>query len=302
MKRGILFLWLGLCAASFADKGTSGGATPGPRTWKTDCQAFSAPLTGGYCIHHQIGSKNHDVVYHLHGRGGSENSWNDKVSYGEQLREYWKDRGIDAPKIVSVSFGKIWVLASKNASPVSGLFEVLTQQVIPAVEKVMPLHRRRFVLGESMGGFNAAQLYLRAKGFSKAAVICAPIADLSLDATEEEVKDFIEKSAAWGYYKDWNPGLVTQNVKDMMQLANGFFPTEADWKAANPLELAQSVTKAQPPLYLTVGMYDGFANYEGNQLFADALKKNGARVEWRPQWGGHCSVDIPSLAVFLTSP
>ncbi len=293
MKKGIVFLWVALCASAFA-----GSTGVGSGDWNSNCQPFAAPLTGGYCIHQQAGSRNPDILYHLHGRGGSEKSWSGKVSYGELLRGYWKSRRIDAPTVVSVSFGPIWVLASKNLSPVSGLFEVLTEQVIPSIEKALHFHGRRLVLGESMGGFNTTQIYLRAKGFAKAAALCAPIADLSLDATEEELTAFIEKSAAWAY----NPATVAQNVKDMVQMAGAFFPTEADWNGANPLELARSVTPSQPPLYLAVGMYDPFANYEGNLLFSQALKKKGARVEWRPQWGGHCSIDIPSLGVFLTAP
>jgi hypothetical protein len=34
--------------------------------------------------------------------------------------------------------------------------------------------------------------------------------------------------------------------------------------------------------------------------FAKTLKVRGANVEWRPQWGGHCAIDIVSLAAFLT--
>ncbi len=298
MKKGIVFLWLGLCVASFANGGPGGSRG----AWKTTCQAFSAPLTGGYCIHQQAGSQNPDILYHLHGKGGSETSWSDKVNYTEQLRQFWDSHGMHAPTVVSVSFGKIWVLAPKNASPVSGLFEALTMQVIPTIEKAFPTRGRRLVLGESMGGFNTLQLYLRAKGFNKVAALCAPMGELALDSNEDELRTFIEKSAAWAYYKDWNPNLVTQNVKEMVAMANGFFPTEADWKAANPLELAKKVTRAKPPLYLAVGMYDGYAAYEGNEIFANTLRKNGARVEWRPQWGGHCSIDIPSLGIFLATP
>jgi len=88
-------------------------------------------------------------------------------------------------------------------------------------------------------------------------------------------------------------------VGEMVQLGQGFYPTEADWKAADPMVLATTIRRRMPDVYLAAGMHDKYALYEGNEKFDKLLRAKGVYVEWRPQWGGHCAMDIPSLARFL---
>jgi hypothetical protein len=81
------------------------------------------------------------------------------------------------------------------------------------------------------------------------------------------------------------------------------FWTESEWPASDPIELARSQSGARhSKLYLAAGFYDQYLTYEGNVAFASILAKSGTSVEWRPQWGDHCAIDIPSLAEFLVKP
>jgi hypothetical protein len=41
--------------------------------------------------------------------------------------------------------------------------------------------------------------------------------------------------------------------------------------------------------------------YEANEKFVGVLQRHGRQVKWHPQWGGHCAMDIPSLARFLVN-
>lgn len=268
--------------------------------FSTVCERFS-DVRGGYCIHTPIKNASNDILYYLHGAGGSEKTWQDDDYYPGQIRKEWSDQNAQFPTIVSLSFGEIWLLAEKNSSEWSGLFEVLTQKVIPTIEANLGgLKGRRLLVGESMGGFNSVQLALKSRLFSRAAILCAPMSEMSPFATQGEIDATIYASRAWRYYRDIAPALVLTNVKTMLEIVREFYPTADEWASGDPLQLAARAEKdGAPEIYLAAGAYDAFVLYEGNEKFASVLKKGGLAVDWRPQWGGHCAIDIPSLARFL---
>ncbi len=269
--------------------------------YTSTCADFAAPLTGGYCVHIPTHHRSRDIVYHLHGRGGSQADWQDSFYYTQQIRTEWKKRRARLPVVISVSFGQVWLLAEKNASPYSGLFEVFTQQVMPQLENAVGgLRGRRIIFGESMGGFNTSQLALKTNLFNKAAILCAPMSDVSPFAPVDEIKSHIEKSSAYDYYKKSEPDLVLNTTLEIAQLVQAFMPTEADYARANPLNLVQT-SRSRTMLYIAAGFYDKYALYEGNEKFASLLTARRRHNEWRPQWGGHCAMDIPSLARFLVN-
>ncbi len=81
----------------------------------------------------------------------------------------------------------------------------------------------------------------------------------------------------------------------------GFFWANNDeWKKSEPIEMARSLRSPRPAsFYLAAGYFDRYMTLEGNAAFAHLLQKSGTAVDWRPQWGDHCAIDIPSLARFL---
>lgn len=265
------------------------------------CNTFPQPLTGGYCIY--PGSQlNKDLVYYFHGRETDETvtdvytRWGDQNFYTQQIRDYWKAKGLAEPTVISVSFGNIFLLNEQ-------LLNVLTQQVIPMLENsIGGLKGRRMVIGESMGGFNSTEVALRTGLAEKAAILCAPMVDgVSPFSTPEQINAYVLASTAYSYHGQAGEGMLEQNVSDSVMLARYFFPTEAEWNAADPLQLAANIAVGDAPrqMYVAAGFYDPFVLYEGNLKFVENLQKSGVSVEWRPQWGGHCAIDIPSVAEFL---
>jgi len=269
--------------------------------FNTSCAKFSPPLSGGYCVHVPTRWRSSDIVYHLHGRGGSEADWQDPWYYTGQIQTEWKNMRVPRPVVISVSFGPLWLLAERNASPYSGLFEVFTRQVMPSIEAQLGgLRGRRIIFGESMGGFNTSQLALKTNLFHKAAILCAPMSEVSPFAGLNVIQSHVEKSAAHAYWKDRDPDVVFNTVKEVITLVRGFFSTERDYARANPLVLAQH-SRSRTELYVAAGFHDVYALFEGNERFSSILRLNHRQVEWRPQWGGHCAMDIPSLARFLVN-
>lgn len=50
---------------------------------------------------------------------------------------------------------------------------------------------------------------------------------------------------------------------------------------------------------ISCGLYDKYGNFEGSQIFVDRARARGLKVQWRPLYGGHCVIDVPSVADFL---
>ena len=275
--------------------------------YSTECFKFEKPLYGGYCIHRPLDKSraSGDILYHFHGLLGTEKYWSSDFYYPEQLREVWEKTGAKIPVVISVSFGGIYLLAEKNESAKSGLFERFRSEILPEIEKSlgMPVGRRLLV-GESMGGFNSVQLALKTNLFQKAALLCVPIYNgLTPFSPEGEIQKYIERTAVWKYYSQMAPETVQSSVKDTVFISKMYFPNELAWKKSDPMELAKTVDIASlPSLYVAVGKVDKYAIYESNKTFVDTLMARGATIEWRPQFGGHCSIDIPSLARFLSQP
>lgn len=274
----------------FAFASLAASAVPQPKI-KTKCVDSHQPVPWTYCKSVTEGSRNTDVLYHFHGKGLSAKTWAETDYYTSMVREEWARRGQQAPVVVAVSFGPIWLMVEKNKSPASGLFEVFTKVVMPTVEKTIPhFSGRRLAVGESMGGFNATQIALKAGDlFARVAILCPPIVEMSPFASKEEVEKFIVTTKA-------KPQLVEQ----IIQISRYFMPEEGDWKRSSPLGLAQTnLSWRSPKLYVSCGLYDEYGFFRGAEKFAEVGEQRGSRVQWRPLYGGHCAIDPPSLAAFL---
>jgi hypothetical protein len=282
-----------------------------PLTQATTCQSMQRGFEIKYCIDPGTpGEKS--VTYYFHGAGGSELNWTDRFFYTDQIKQTWRTSGSKRPTVVSVSFdfsalrpqlGRRWLLVPQNnSSRVSGLRELFIRELMPAIERRLGFSvEHRAVFGESMGGFNAAQLGLSTTLFEKAAVICAPMAGGVTPFSGSAERDaYMRSTVAWNYYSFVPNGhdLIRSRVDGLNQLVRAFVPNATDWKDTDPIELAKSTT-ANTEFYVTAGAYDPYLAYEGSQRFSEILSKRGNRVEWRPQWGGHCAIDITSLAAFL---
>jgi pimeloyl-ACP methyl ester carboxylesterase len=254
---------------------------------KTEKQKWS------YCIY-RYNNHSQKVVYYFHGLLGDERDWERRSE--KEMLAYWKSTGQQSPIIVSISFGKSWFLAEKNSSSKSGLYEIFSQKILPQIQNqfLAIIPEQNILLGFSMGGFNASQLYFKMPHvFSRAALICGAMATVSPHASRKEVEQYIQRTNA----QSWR-------VLVALGLSRTYFPTENDWQKHSPVALAQQyLGPRSSPLYVSNGLEDEFGFHEGNLAFVDLAAKNGADVlsDFYPQ-GGHCDVDQTPIAEFLVQP
>ena len=253
--------------------------------------AESAGVPWKYCVYTPAeGKSSGRLAYMLHGRSLDENAWNDDTYYTSMIQQYWQKNKITPPTVVAVSFGKVWLLAPKGKMPASGLVELFAGAVIPEVEKRVGVPQERILFGESMGGLNSLVLGLRKNSlFKKVAALCAPVYLGTPFDSNEDLEKFYERT-----------GADRQTMAGVIQLAKVFYSDKNEWDNAAPIKvLEQMDTKSAPKMYLSCGLYDKYGNYEGAEHLANLAQEKAIGLEWRPLYGPHCAVDIPSVAEFL---
>lgn len=258
---------------------------------KKECFSGGQTRPYKYCIHVPAdGKTNGQIAYSLHGRNLDEHTWNDDTYYTSMVQKYWTEHQLVPPTIVTVSFGPVWLLIPAGQKPGSGLLQVFTNEVIPNVEARVGQPLARILVGESMGGLNALIVGLtQNQMFRKVASLCPAVYIASPFASLEEMTNFIERTGA-------DPKIIY----GIVQLSKDYFVDEGEWKRASPIELIEKADPATAPeIYLSCGLYDAYGNYEGNDRLATRAMDRGFKIHWHPLYGGHCAMDINSLAEFL---
>ncbi len=245
-----------------------------------------------YCIAKTVGSTNPDVLFEFHGIGEDEHAWiNGNRDY--LIREAWHTQHLQAPTVVSVSFGNVWLLAEKNAKPASGLFEIFRDVVYPKIwQKLGPIHGQKILLGASMGGFNGSQIYLKLPHlFDRYVLICPIIADVSPFSPQAAIQKYISSSGASPF-----------RVYVMLNVARTYFSDEKSYDTAYPLQLAQKVLNASyPPVYLSCSYEDPYGIFKSVVAFKNLAASRGIQVGWRATHGPHCTIDDNEVARVLAT-
>ncbi len=243
-----------------------------------------------YCIHVPKNEPvNGDIAYLLHGRNLDENIWNDDTFYTSMIQSYWQKKEIAPPTVVTVSFGPKWLLTQKGSQEKSGLLEFFGNDVIPKVESKVGQPKRRIVFGESMGGTNALVLGLKRNDlFDKVASLCPGLYKDSPFASSEVKKEFLKRTGA-------DPKVIYA----ITEFAKTYIANEEEWNQFSPLKVIKSVSQVKTQFYLSCSLYDKYGNFEGAEELANLAAKKSIRIQWHPQYGGHCATDITSVADFL---
>lgn len=243
-----------------------------------------------YTIYRAENGVNDDVIYHLHARNLDASIWNDDTYFTSLVQAYWQKSSIKPPTVVVVSYGPVWLLTPKNSQVESGLLDDFIAR-LPKIESKVGKPSRRILLGESMGGLNVLILGLsRPEMFSKIASLCPGV------YLESPFSDYSTQRAAMK-----RTGADPKIIYGVTQLAKKYVSNNEEWKTINPISLIERADQTYPELYLSCGLYDKYGNFEGTESLANLAIKRGVKTRWHPLYGGHCAIDIASLADFLAS-
>ncbi len=255
----------------------------------SSCSWFSKKKPWAHCKISTEGSANPDVLYYLHGAGGSEKKW---MTHFKPIRDAWKKLDLQPPIVISISFGPVWALTEKNGSPASGLFTYLVNTVMPYIENELGgVYGRRILMGESMGGFNVTQLIMRSGyRFSQAAILCPAITAFS---------PYSPKKAIEAYQK--RTGATLASIAKILTFQKIFYSTQESWFAGSPLHIGKVLFgPLTPPLYISGASADEYGFLEGSTLLAQLARTQGVpNVQFEVVEGDHCTYNPTVIAKFL---
>ncbi|MFZ3231793.1 MAG: alpha/beta hydrolase-fold protein [Pseudobdellovibrio sp.] len=257
------------------------------------CETVKTSVEWKYCFSPGSVPKAGKLIYYFHGGDGSETDWVDPNNYSEGLRQSWKKTKPEIPSVVSISFGKMWLLADRSSATKSGLYDVVKNEIIPFVEKNIlkfPV-QERILLGESMGGFNAGTFALRNLDlFSKLALICP-----SLGSNNKDLSHDVD-----GYIKE--TGADPKYAKNLIKIRDEYFPSWESAYAQSPLTLIKNIPskKSYPKIFISCGDQDQYGFFKSSADFVKLATEKGFNTIWKPVSGGkHCSLDVEALSTFL---
>jgi pimeloyl-ACP methyl ester carboxylesterase len=278
----------GAAAALAATLSWAGAARAAQSALTERCGTIDQPVKYGYCIAQTQSPPSGDVIYVMHGGGGNEHDWR----WYAGAFEAWERGGLQVPAVVTVSFGRGWILAEKNAAPQSGLFETFTREVMPKMETLAVGHpaRRRFILGCSMGGINGAELLLQSPPgtFDRAVLISPALMDVSPWATPSQAEDFSRRT-----------GIPADEVSGFSAHITPYASDEAFWnERLNPITIVRTLGARMPPTLVATNVQDQVWG-GGGRVFARAAIDAGAAVTAAEWPGGHCTIDPSKVAEFL---
>jgi pimeloyl-ACP methyl ester carboxylesterase len=275
MFRSIILLLL------FSSSVLAAKVTPqcGSRTWEE--------LEVKYCTAAPQNGTSDSLIVYFHGLGGDEKEWFENPALISIHKEIVK-KGLD-PWIITVSYGPAWLLTEVDSS--YKLFAKTMDEILPDLQKKFhpTAFHERFMIGASMGGFNASQVLLkRPESYERFMLICPAITTVGPESTDQEVADYIRRT-----------GADPEKVSFMVDWGKLEFPTATDWENHSPLILADKV-KALPRVYLSCGLKDDYGFQEGALSLYQKIKTKAKTSWWYPIPNGkHCSFDRASIIKFL---
>lgn len=241
-----------------------------------------------YCYRNAEATNNADIIYFFHGLDGSAETWFTQYLGTFMVQKWWQFRGYK-PRIVTISFGKEWLLVNNRRFALLPLF---TNSIMPFLEKKMGGLRRghRHLIGESMGGFNAAEVSLKNPGlFSRVALLCPAITTIGPFSSPLEIARYIERTGAF-----------KENVRNMLRISQSVFVDNADWEKHNPLTLIKKYHfSKKSKFFVSTGLWDTYGFQEGSEVFSTLANANSFYSIWAPVPGPHCNFNRYFTANFI---
>ncbi|MES2856127.1 MAG: alpha/beta hydrolase-fold protein [Bdellovibrionota bacterium] len=249
-----------------------------------------------YCIDEEKGVSTKDVLLFFHGMGGSEKTW--LQDRHQALRGALKQAG-RLPKVITFSFGPNWLLTNVPAENRPALLPFFMMHILPHLEKkVGGVTGNRLLVGESMGGLNAATVSLTSpQKFKKVALLCPGIFTVGPYSTNDEIEAYIARH---------QPYIQRQLIEQVLAWALNEFPTDELYQQHNVIAWAARTTSGFPPYIITASTRDEFGVFEGAEAFVNVLRSRGQKPVWVPILDlPHChptADSIGQVARFLATP
>lgn len=231
-----------------------------------------------YCLYPGAGKNSNKLIYFFHGILGMENIWIHNQTY-LKIQTEWRNNPQGRPTVVNITYGRVYLLTPLNERKLSGILDKWTKDFITQFEtselKIQPAHR--YVLGSSMGGHNALNLYIKMFPFiSKLGLLCPAQLLNSPYASKEEVQNVLpEVDSIWPMYI---------GAMGLMSL----YYDETSWAQASPFNYPQNKLQQLKNIRMILVNEDLYGFTEVNRRWVQYLNSLGGNADYRLSSGLHC--------------
>jgi S-formylglutathione hydrolase FrmB len=229
-----------------------------------------------------------DIIFYLHGLNRTEFEWVEENGFGKNFYEVVKENpDIKSFTVVSISMGGVYLFIDGAPYPYSAVLEsFFLNKIIPFFKQKYSKTGNVYLIGHSLGGFNALMVSLRHPDKVKAVSLISPyVAPIS-----PFTKSFDEKG------KELRMPLF--QVMLLKFLLTNAFKNERKWEEYNPFKLIEKENNF-PYISLSDSRNDlpGFEWSIDN--FAGELERRGIEHSFCKSDGDHWSVCKKNFYNFL---
>jgi|GEM_PF-6203572 len=232
------------------------------------------------------------TIWFFHGLTDDENIFRNpgenRISYRKFLEQ------VEPVRIVAISFGTLWMFSSNNnrtEEPKEATIDVFRNKIVPYFVERFKLPQPWSVMGQSMGGFNAAILCAGAPELWKKCVLLNSMLPSCDPYTGAFPEGLTPVGGGFSGINMCNPGPAAM-VKDQF--------TAAEYKDSQPLQVLARASNL-PKTYVTACREDDFGLFTGPQAWAQVGQRKGWNVTWDPKSGScdHFQWPVESVIEFL---
>lgn len=239
-----------------------------------------------WCRERLSNSSNQEVIYYFHGILGNEYSWK-QSSLRLSLYQGAESKGTIPPQVITISLGDTWFIndVDRYMGTYTNRLVLFKEKIIPDIEQKLKLNvSKRYLIGESMGGYNAFQLAAKyPSNFQKAVILCAAFLPVGPYSSNAEKQAFIARNKPW---------IQEEKLLQFMPAVLKDFPNAESWTKNNPINISANLQTTFPKSIISGNEYDEFGFREGDQIVAENLWKDGNEIEYfQVAKSSHCQHD-----------
>jgi pimeloyl-ACP methyl ester carboxylesterase len=217
-----------------------------------------------------------DIIFYFHGFNRTEYEWMEANGFGKMFYNVIKENAeLRSFTVVSITIGGMYLFIDGAPEPFSADLESLfINKIVPYFKEKYSKSGNVYLIGHSLGGFNALMLGLRhADKFPAITVISPYVAPLSPFTPEFEQKGRELKMPEF-------------QIKYLTMLLTNAFGTEKKWEEYNPFVLVKT-QKNLPFISISDAKYDlpGFEWSVDN--FSKELEERDALYSYCKSQGDH---------------
>lgn len=217
-----------------------------------------------------------DIIFYFHGIFMSELEWVEEGGFGSRYHNLlFANTQFASNPVVSISLGGAFLFVDDAPRPFDADLErVFIEKVVPHFREMLGVSGKNYLLGHSLGGYNALTLSLRnPEKFPLAVAISPYTAPISPFKPDFDLKG-----------EELN--MTKSQVRQLKRMLTSAYGTKENWDLYNPFELLKGEGPF-PRLIMSAATEDLPGFNWAIKLYSEALNERGVEHSFCEAQGDH---------------